>query len=107
MNRVFGEAIVKYIDILGRRGCNRTAVEFNKLLLSFDPVNDPFGVLLRIDNYAIRAKEYTLLLDFVRQFPDEIYPDSGRASILVLPNFIFTVPLAKFFHRKQEMLSED
>jgi hypothetical protein len=62
---VFGEAIVKYIDILGRRGCNRTAVEFNKLLLSFDPVNDPFGILLRIDYYAIRAKEYTLIQDFV------------------------------------------
>jgi hypothetical protein len=105
LNQVFGEAIIKYIDILGRRGTNRTAVEFNKLLLSFDPVNDPFGVLLRIDYYAIRAKEYTLLQDFVRQFPDEIYPDSGRASILVLPNFIFTVPLAKFFARDNEIYS--
>ena len=66
LNRVFGEAIVKYIDILGRRGCNRTAIEFNKLLLSFDPQRDPFGVLLRIDYQAIRAKEYSLLESFIR-----------------------------------------
>jgi hypothetical protein len=96
LNKVFGECIVKYIDILGRKGCNRTALEFCKLLLSLDPVNDPFGVLLRFDYYAIRGKEYSLLTNFVKQMPRETYPEEKMSSLLIMPNFLFTIPLAKF-----------
>jgi hypothetical protein len=65
LNKVFGSCLVKYIDILGRKGCARTALECCKFLLNLDPVNDPYGVLLRIDFYAIRAKEYKWLRDFI------------------------------------------
>ena len=58
LNNVFCECLIKYIDILGRKGCNRTAMEFCKILLGLCPRQDPYGVLLRFDFYAIRAKEY-------------------------------------------------
>lgn len=102
---MFGECIVKYIDILGRKGCNRTAIEFCKLLLSLDPVNDPFGVFLRLDYYAIRGKEYKLLINFVKKITTEIYPEEKMASLLIMPNYLFTVPLAKYFDRGGECLS--
>ena len=105
LNRVFGECLAKYIDILGRKGCNRTAIEFCKLLLSLDPVNDPFGVLLRFDYYAIRAKEYGLLIQFVKNVTSEIYPEDKMASLLTMPNFLLTVPLAKYFERGAECLT--
>lgn len=37
LNKTFCECLIKYIDILGRKGCNRTAVEFCKLLLGLSP----------------------------------------------------------------------
>jgi hypothetical protein len=55
--RLFCTAIFKYIDILSRKGCNRTALELTKLLLSFFPQNDSFGALLFIDYYALRSKQ--------------------------------------------------
>jgi hypothetical protein len=61
LNKVFCECLVKYIDILGRKGCSRTSLEYCKLLLSLAPENDPYGVLLRLDYYADRAREYGYL----------------------------------------------
>jgi hypothetical protein len=66
LNKVFCECLVKYIDILGRKGCNRTAMEFCKLLIGLSPAQDPYGVLFKYDFYAIRAKEYSTYVDFVR-----------------------------------------
>jgi hypothetical protein len=60
--------------------------------------SDPLGVLLLIDNYAIRAKEYSFLLDlsFSEQF---------EANLSVLPNFVYNTALAKFLceDEKKEM----
>ena len=93
LNRVFAECMLKYIDILGRKGCNRTALEFCKLFLCLDPVSDPYGVLLRIDYYALRAKESQYLLSFLDRFPREVFDE--KTSLLVLPNLILTAALAK------------
>jgi len=71
LNKTFGQCLVKYIDILGRKGCARVALETCKVLLNLDPMNDPFGVLLRIDFYAIRAKEFDWLKKFTRNFYSE------------------------------------
>jgi hypothetical protein len=65
---IFGECLVKYIDVLGRKGCCRTALEYCKLLLGINSKLDFHGSLLRIDYYAIRAHEYSYLLDFVENF---------------------------------------
>ena len=93
LNRVFAECLVKYIDILGRKGCNRTAMEFCKLLLGLSPRTDPYGVLLRLDFYAIRAKEYSLYLKFVRQFNAEVH--KCGSLLIQLPNCLLTCGLAK------------
>lgn len=73
LNKVFADCLVKYIDILGRKGCSRTSLEYCKFLLSISPFNDPYGSLLRFDFYALRAHEYQLLIDFVRRLPQELY----------------------------------
>jgi len=68
LNQVFGDCLVKYIDILGRKGCCRTGLEFSKLLLGLSPKTDLFGALLRIDYFAIRAKEFNYLLYLIENF---------------------------------------
>lgn len=37
LNTVFGECLVKYIDVLGRKGCCRTALEYCKMLFGIGP----------------------------------------------------------------------
>jgi hypothetical protein len=94
MFRVFCECIVKYIDILGRKGCSRTALEYCKLLLGFSPTTDAYGVLLRMDFYSVRAHNEQFFLDFLTQFPVEVYQDPS-ATLLVLPNLLMSAGLAK------------
>ena len=69
LNQVFAESLVKYIDILGRKGCSKTALEYCKFLMGLEAERDMYGALLRIDFYAIRAHEYQYLIDFVRKLP--------------------------------------
>lgn len=40
LNTTFAEILVKYIDVLGRKGCCRTALEVCKLLLGLNPQVD-------------------------------------------------------------------
>jgi hypothetical protein len=65
LNTVFGDCLVKYIDVLGRKGCTKTALEYCKLLLGLNPKKDTHGVLLRIDYYAHRCRDHQFLLNFV------------------------------------------
>ena len=46
------------------QGCNRTALEVCKLLLSLSPLYDPQCILLTMDYYAIKAQHFSFLLDF-------------------------------------------
>lgn len=55
-------AVFKHLTFVGARACYRTAMEFCKLLLSLDPENDPLGVILAIDFYALRAQKYDWLI---------------------------------------------
>lgn len=96
MNKVFAECLIKHIDLMGRKGCNRTGLEFCKLLLSLDPQQDPYGVLLRVDYYAIRAKEYKYLRQLVKQLPFEVFAENpDQVSYLVLPNLLMSCALAR------------
>ena len=98
LNFVFGDCLVKYIDVLGRKGCSRTALEFNKLLLGLSPQIDLSGALLKIDFYAVRAKEYNYLLDLVEHFDEQVYrktEDDGKIScIKLLPNLLMANAMA-------------
>lgn len=52
----FFMSLFKLIDILGKKGCFNTALEYNKLLLKLNR-DDPSACLLCIDYNAISAKQ--------------------------------------------------
>ncbi|KAF9377908.1 Transcription factor 25 [Podila verticillata] len=88
-NRSFFLAIHRHIQFLGRRGCWRTAFEFNKLLLSLDPVHDELGALLSIDFYALKAQEY----NYLKKLYERLQADHGLDQ---LPNFAYSIAMAHF-----------
>ncbi|KAI9848184.1 MAG: hypothetical protein M1837_000858 [Sclerophora amabilis] len=65
-NREFFLAGWRYIRNLGMRGTWRTAYEWAKLLLSLDPISDPYSILLLIDQLALRARQPSFLLSVNR-----------------------------------------
>lgn len=99
LNTIFAECLVKYIDVLGRKGCSRTALEVCKLLLGLCPAQDPQGVLLRIDFYAIRSRNYEFILDFIERYPEQVHGTNCKLSktvpsIQLMPNLLMTSGLA-------------
>ncbi len=90
-------------------------MEYCKFVLSLAPESDPFGALLVIDYYALRAREYEYLLEFVGgRFSEEFYPSKGKASptLLLVPNLLYSAALAKKMRNldsptKEPHLSED
>ncbi|KAF9982856.1 Transcription factor 25 [Modicella reniformis] len=88
-NRSFFLALHRHIQFLGRRGCWRTAFEFNKLLLSLDPQNDPLGALLSIDFYALKAQEH----NYLKRLYERLKQDHGLDQ---MPNFLYSIALAQF-----------
>ncbi|XP_076272258.1 nuclear localized protein 1 [Rhynchophorus ferrugineus] len=89
-NRALYITIFKHLMFLGGRACSRTSLEFCKLLLTLDPETDPVAIKLAIDFYALRAKEYQWLIDFVSEL-DSTY------NLLQLPNIAFSLPVAYFY----------
>lgn len=65
-------------------------MEFCKLLLSLDPDGDPLAVKLMIDFYALRAKEYTWLIQLFTEW-------ESAKNLSQLPNFAFSISVA-YFH---------
>ena len=62
-NREFWLAAWRYIANLGQRGTWRTAYEWAKLLLSLDPIEDPYSTMLIIDQLALRGGQAEHFLD--------------------------------------------
>ena len=81
------------MDILGKKGCYRTALEYNKFLLKIN-LNDPTACLLCIDFNAISSKQYEFLLNFVQYYSN--YIGLSNNSMYLMPNFTYSVALAKF-----------
>lgn len=54
-NREFWLAAWRYIANLGQRGTWQTAYEWARLMLSLDPENDPYRVVLILDQLALRG----------------------------------------------------
>nr|CAG4635660.1 EOG090X0BCY [Artemia franciscana] len=88
-NRSFFMALFKRLMSVGQKGCYRTAMELCKVLFNLSPTEDPLGVLLMVDFYALRAQQYDWLLDFFVQF-------EGSRNLSQLPNWAYSVALAKF-----------
>ncbi|KAI7884602.1 DUF654-domain-containing protein [Lichtheimia hyalospora FSU 10163] len=93
-NRSFFLAIFRHIQFLARRGCWRTAFEFNKLLFSLDPEGDPLGALLSLDSYALSAREYDFVVRMATTWKNDgtMYP----VDLTSMPNFAFSAAYAQF-----------
>lgn len=77
----------------------RTSLEFCKLLLSLDPEGDPLAVVLSLDLYALRAKEYEWFIEFCNLW------DSTR-NLTQLPNIAYSLALAHFHSGDRTAASE-
>ncbi|XP_011315116.1 transcription factor 25 [Fopius arisanus] len=88
-NRPFFLALFKHLTFIGGRACYRTSLELSKALLSLDPVGDPMAVVLSIDFYALRAKEYEWFIDFCNLWNVE-------RNLTQLPNIAYSLALAHF-----------
>ena len=97
--RPFFIALFRHLNFVGSRACYRTALEFCKLILSLDPDEDPLGILLMIDFYALRSEQYDW---FVRLFED--FEVSRNLSLL--PNFAFSVALARFNRQEDDQKAD-
>lgn len=82
------------MDILGKKGCFRAALEYNKFLLKIN-LNDPTACLLCLDYNAISSKQSSFLIDFVAYFSS--YCGSKNTSLYFLPNFTYSSALAKYY----------
>jgi tetratricopeptide (TPR) repeat protein len=56
-SKSFFMSLFKFMDILGKKGCYRTALEYNKFLLKIN-LNDPTACLLCIDFNAVSGKQF-------------------------------------------------
>ncbi|KAL2713835.1 transcription factor 25 [Vespula squamosa] len=89
LNRALFITLFKHLIFVGGRACYRTSLEFCKLLLALDPQQDPLAVVLFIDFYALRAREYEWFVDFCNLW------DSGR-NLTQLPNIAYSLALSHF-----------
>lgn len=89
INRALFITIFKHLIFVGGRACYRTSLEFCKLLLALDPLQDPLAVVLFIDFYALRAREYEWFVDFCNLW------DSTR-NLTQLPNIAYSLALSHF-----------
>ena len=106
-NRSFFLAIFRHIQFLTRRGCWKTAFEFNKLLFSLDPESDPLGSLLSLDYHALSSRDYDYLIRLASDWKTAgvQYP----VDLMNLPNMAFSSAYAQFklSVKKKGSLTED
>ncbi|OAL34200.1 hypothetical protein AYO20_06455 [Fonsecaea nubica] len=86
-NRELYLAIWRYIRNLEMRGTWRTAFEWSKVLLQLNPLTDPYGVTLMIDQLALRGRQHAQLIALCS---DDAY---GQAWDF-LPNIQISLALA-------------
>lgn len=63
LNRQVYLTLFRYIIVLTKKSTFSTALNYCKLLLSFSPADDPYGVRYMIDFYAYMADEFQFLVD--------------------------------------------
>ncbi|XP_037933791.1 transcription factor 25 [Teleopsis dalmanni] len=88
-NRCFFIVLFRHAQYLEARACCRTAFELSKLILSLDPDTDPLAIVLVLDYYAIRSKQYSWLIKYYEEY------DAVR-NLLQLPNMAYSYALALF-----------
>ncbi|KAH3668417.1 hypothetical protein OGAPHI_002171 [Ogataea philodendri] len=81
LNRQCYLTVFKYITVLTQKSTFFTALNYCKLLFSFDPANDPYGVRYFIDFYAIMAGEDQYLIDFAESYLVKTYKEWYTPSL--------------------------
>lgn len=99
-NRSFYLAIWHHMESLGRRGCWRTCLEFNKLLFSLEPEENPYAALLSIDFPAIKAREYNYLIQL--RDSEEWIDETGH-----LLNIHYSAAVAEYLLEKEQKKPHD
>ncbi|XP_058058996.1 ribosome quality control complex subunit TCF25 [Anopheles bellator] len=94
-NRALFIVLFKHAQHLESRACSRTALEVAKLILSLDPVNDPLAMILIVDYYAIRAKQYEWLVNLYDEW-------EATNNLSQLPNMAYASALALFYLNRSE-----
>lgn len=98
-NRGFFIVLFKHAQFLHGRACCRTSLELAKLILSLDPVNDPLAIILLIDFYAIRSKQYDFLITLYREW-------ETSHNLSLLPNMAYSYALALYHANKMDESDE-
>lgn len=92
-NRAMYIVLFKHAQYLEARACAKTALEVSKLIFSFEPETDPLALILIIDYYALRAKEYQWLIQLYNEW-------ETSNNLAQLPNMAYSYALALFHHHK-------
>lgn len=87
-NREFWLASWRYIQNLTMRATWRTVYEWAKMLLSLSPEDDPYGIWLVLDQYALRSRQD---LDYLNVSRNPIF----KAVHDSMPNVQFSQALAE------------
>ncbi|KAH8270348.1 hypothetical protein KR018_008331 [Drosophila ironensis] len=86
-NRSFFIVLFKHAQYLEERACSRTAFEISKLILSLQPDTDPLAMILVIDYYALRSKQFGWLVEFYEEY-------NAARNLNQLPNMAYSYALA-------------
>ncbi|KAH8378883.1 hypothetical protein KR009_001872 [Drosophila setifemur] len=86
-NRSFFIVLFKHAQYLEERACSRTAFETAKLILSLQPDTDPLAMILVIDYYALRSKQFGWLVEFYEEY-------NAARNLNQLPNIAYSYALA-------------
>ncbi|XP_055912439.1 transcription factor 25 isoform X1 [Eupeodes corollae] len=89
-NRGFFIVLFKQAQYVEARSCCRTAFELSKLILSLNPDVDPLAMVLIIDYYALRSKQYAWLVKFYEDW-------DAKRNLSQLPNMAYSYALALFY----------
>lgn len=110
-NRVYFDLMLLHATQIGRRGCSKSAFQLMKFIWAMDPRADPMAIVLRLDYYALCAREYQFLFDWYnakvpvardrRQEPRE-----SSITCNELPNLAFSLALAYFWTDQMEKATQ-
>lgn len=96
-NRALFIVLFKHAQYLEGRACSRTALEIAKLILTFDADTDPLAMILIVDYYALRAKQYQWLVQLYEEW-------ESTHNLSQLPNMAYSYALALFYlHRENSV----
>lgn len=99
-NRAIFITLFKHAQFLEGRACARTALEVAKLILSFDPENDPLAMILVIDFLALRSQQYEWLIQLYEEW-------ESTNNLSQLPNMAYSYAMALFYHHPVDTTLSD